>query len=308
MKMEKVLTIMMVVMLLAGCGSNPTEETVKETNTINSEVHQDTETVESSVEVKQEEVVASPEPVDVNSLIVEKTNEELNLKKYFLSYEDRTMDEQGEQVFYENLFELNPKSFKTTGNIDIYNINGIRVGYTLEDVVIETFGEYEGWYFFYIEGNKRFARVEAVKANSTTKEQAQAEESATKEETEKQEQSTVKTETPVQVPSEEVTDAPPVSEPVEVPIESDKYTPEEAIAVYRAGMEAGGIVWNPELKGVTSWGTGFIYLDKGYPELVASSNLESFAMGDSGGNPWTEYYFEVTGIDEEAVYLTEWHN
>ena len=308
MKMEKVLTIMMVVMLLAGCGSNPTEETVKETNTINSEVHQDTETVESSVEVKQEEVVASPEPVDVNSLIVEKTNEELNLKKYFLSYEDRTMDEQGEQVFYENLFELNPKSFKTTGNIDIYNINGIRVGYTLEDVVIETFGEYEGWYFFYIEGNKRFARVEAVKANSTTKEQAQAEESATKEETEKQEQSTVKTETPVQVPSEEVTDAPPVSEPVEVPIESDKYTPEEAIAVYRAGMEAGGIVWNPELKGVTSWGTGFIYLDKGYPELVASSNLESFAMGDSGGNPWTEYYFEVTGFDEEAVYITEWHN
>ena len=185
MKMERILTIIMVVMLLAGCGSNPTEETVKETSTINSEVHHDTETVESTVEVKQEEVVASPEPVDVNSLIVEKTNEELNLKKYFLSYEDRTMDEQGEQVFYENLFELNPKSFKTTGNIDIYNINGIRVGYTLEDVVIETFGEYEGWYFFYIEGNKRFARVEAVKANSTTKEQAQAEESATKEETDK---------------------------------------------------------------------------------------------------------------------------
>lgn len=95
---------------------------------------------------------------------------------------------------------------------------------------------------------------------------------------------------------------------VPAPIQSNKYTPEEAIAVYRSAMEAGGIAWNPALKGVTSWGTGWIYLEKGQPEWCASTDLESFAMGDSAGNPWTEYYLEVTSSDESAVYITAWHN
>ena len=88
--------------------------------------------------------------------------------------------------------------------------------------------------------------------------------------------------------------------------ESNKYTPEEAISVYRSLMEAGGITWDPSIKDVTSWGTGWIYLDKGYPEWCASTDLESFAMGDSGGRSWTKYYLEVTGSDEDAVYITEW--
>jgi len=29
-------------------------------------------------------------------------------------------------------------------------------------------------------------------------------------------------------------------------------------------------------------------------------------MGDSVGNPWTHFYLEVTGSDENAVYITEW--
>ncbi len=88
--------------------------------------------------------------------------------------------------------------------------------------------------------------------------------------------------------------------------ESDKYTPEEAIAVYRFLMEEGGIAWNPSLKDVTSWGTGFMYLDIGYPEWAASTDLESFAMGDSTENPWTHYYIEVTNSDNDAVYITMW--
>ena len=112
------------------------------------------------------------------------------------------------------------------------------------------------------------------------------------------------------VPAESA-EQPKAEEPViETPtvIESDKYTPEEAIAVYRSLVEAGGMTWNPDLKGVTSWGTGWICLDKGQPEWAASANLESFAMGDTVGNPCTEYYLEVTGSDENAVYITEWTN
>ena len=98
---------------------------------------------------------------------------------------------------------------------------------------------------------------------------------------------------------------PEPDEPVEAPA-SNKYTPDEAIAVFRAGMEAGGMSWNPEIKDVVSWGTGFLYLDKGYPEWAAETNLESAAIGGHGGNSWTEYYLEVTGSDEECVYYTIW--
>nr|WP_300816007.1 DUF5050 domain-containing protein [uncultured Acetatifactor sp.] len=115
---------------------------------------------------------------------------------------------------------------------------------------------------------------------------------------------------------------------VEEPTAGDRYTPEEAIAIYRSLMEAGGMTWNPSLKGNwdetiglypiedwylhmdnyngTSWGTGFIYLDKGMPEWAAGTDLESCAIGDGVGNPWTSYYIEVTGADAECVYIVMW--
>ena len=86
--------------------------------------------------------------------------------------------------------------------------------------------------------------------------------------------------------------------------DSGKYTPEEAIAVYRGLMEEGGMTWDPSIKDVTSWGTGWIYLEKGDAEEAAASDLESCAMGDSGGRSWTKYYLEVTGSDDNAVYTT----
>lgn len=57
-----------------------------------------------------------------------------------------------------------------------------------------------------------------------------------------------------------------------------------------------------------SWGTGFLYLDKGYPEWAGNSSVESFKMGDGDGIAWKSYYLEVTGYDENTVYLTAWHN
>ncbi len=249
------------------------------------------------------------EMADIDSLIVEKTDDELDLKQFFYSYEDRTMDKVGEQVFHTDWFEYLPEIFVTTGNVDLYNINGIRIGYTLKNVEIDPFGEYNGWYYFYLDNEKRFARVEDVSANSIVKEVIDY----TQEETNEHEESTVKTEKPNDsVPVEPpVVDNPNTSvepEPVEQPATSDKYTPEEAVAVYRSLMEAGGITWNPALKDVSSWGTGWIYLDKGQPEWAAETSLESYSIGGHGGNSWTQFYFEVTGSDEECVYVTEWHN
>ncbi len=112
----------------------------------------------------------------------------------------------------------------------------------------------------------------------------------------------------ITVPETHEADNLPAKESTQTDQISDKYTPEEAVAVYRSLMEAGGITWNPALKDVSSWGTGWIYLDKGQPEWCAETSLESYAMGDSVGNSWTQFYFEVTGSDENCVYVTEWHN
>lgn len=314
MKRKKLLAVVMIaVMMSGGCGNKNAEEAITDTNVVNSSVSEEEQIKENETEETQsftsvkEEILAKAETTDIDSLIVEKTDDELDLKQYLFSYEDRTMDKNtAEQLFYLDWFmddsASDAESFITTDKVDLYNINGIRVGYTLKDAWLETFGECNGWYFFYLDGNQRFARVEDVKANSITREQAKAEEEANK-----QEEPTVMRETPVEQP---VVETPPASEPIEQPVEtpaeSDRYTPEEAIAVYRSLMEAGGMVWSPEIKDVTSWGTGWIYLEKGQPEYTAESNLESAAIGGHGGNSWTKYYLEVTGFDDECVYITEW--
>lgn len=302
--------VMVAVMALGGCGSRTTKDVTANTSkTDRSEIMKE-ETAEDSATVKQDEVAVEPETKDINSLIVEKTDEELDLKQFLYSYEDRTMDKEGERVFDTDLFNAVPESFVTTDKVDIYNVNGIRVGYALENVELETFGEYNGWYYFYLDGNQRFSKAIDIKANCKTQEQVEIEAQEVEENVSSNtgntqdsvpaEKETV--ETPVEQPEVDV----PVTEPAEP--QTSKYTPEEAIAVYRSLIEAGGMTWNPSLKGETSWGTGWIYLDKGYAEEVAASNLASFAMGDGGGNPCTEYYLEVTGSDDEAVYITEWHN
>lgn len=308
MKRNPLLIIIMILaMLLAGgCGNKGTEikvDTHTESNLMESKkgsyLNSETGTVESSVEVKQEEVSIEPETIDVNSLITEKTNEELDLKKYQMSYEDRTMDNEGEKVFYLDLFEEEQDDsglLTATGNIDIYNINGIRVGYAIPKARFDIFGEYDGWYYFYLDGNRRFARVEDVDDNIKTNEQIA-------EEASKQEESNVNIEVPVESPP---VDVPPVNEPVEVPVETNTYTAEDAIADYRSIMEANGITWDPSIKEYASWGTGMLPLNKAEVEAGAYSSVESFAIGNHGGDSWTKYYMEVTGSDANYVYVTQY--
>ena len=88
--------------------------------------------------------------------------------------------------------------------------------------------------------------------------------------------------------------------------ETNIYTAEDAISDYRAIMEANGIAWDPSIKEFASWGTGMLPLNKAEVEEAASLAVESFAMGDSGGHPWTKYYLEVTGSDENYVYVTSY--
>jgi hypothetical protein len=310
MKRMKIWAIIMVaIMVLTACGNT------KEVNNI------DTETKESNIsedinsnkteavsEKTVESEIALEDTTDVNSMITERDDSELNLKSYHYSMEDRTVCDEGEDVFSSVMFdESNSTNYVTTGKVPIYAQNGIRIGYANEDVDIIVMGTYGDWCRFYLDKDMRYARLSDIEANAITMD----ERDAIVEEANKQAETSVKAETPVDITSVEPpvvdnTDTPVAPEPVEEPTTSDKYTPEEAMAVYRSLMEAGGITWNPALKDGGSWGTGFMYFDKGYPEWAASSSLESFAIGNHGGASWTEFYFEVTGSDEECVYYTMW--
>lgn len=193
-------------------------------------------------------------------------------------------------------WENNPIKYVTAKSINVYYTDTSLAGYTKENATILVALSNSEWNFCIFDKSGYLVKtedlVDAVLVDDREEEFVYGE--------------------PVKepVPAESAEQPKAEESVIETPtvVESNKYTPEEAIAVYRSLVEAGGMTWNPDLKGVTSWGTGWIYLDKGQPEWAASANLESFAMGDTVGNPCTEYYLEVTGSDENAVYITEWTN
>lgn len=309
---KRLLNIMLVLLLViscAGCGNQEAEET--------SEVTQSTEETvnDNSDEAGVAEEEAEISGTDAEPLAEEKEKTELSLKEYEYSFEDRNVDTSGPYVIPFEDFKECGETFYLTDSVDLYIDNGTCVGYTKPDIQIIAIMEYDDWYYIGYGSESKFVKKEDIKANgfAGTKEEYLAsvpkkDEVASADNTQSNASVTKPETTPAEVA------VPETSVPVEnVPAESDasssdKYTPEEAVAVYRSLMEAGGITWNPDLKGITSWGTGWIYLDKGQPEWTASANLESFAMGDTVGNPSTEFYFEVTGSDEDAVYITQWHN
>lgn len=306
MKRKRIYAILMVVVMVfaAGCGNtedaNKVETAMTESNT--------SETVENgnsdATDRKTVESESSAfESDDIDSKITEKDDSELDLKDYYYSMEDRTVCNSDENIFGSVIYNgTDFTGYVTTSKVPIYAKNGVKMGYVKEGVDIIILGEYGGWCQFDLDGENKYARLSDIEENSITMDERDA--IAMAEEANKQEQASAKTETPVEtVPSEQPVQVAPVETES---VESEKYTPDEAIAVFRAGMEAGGMSWNPEIKDVVSWGTGFLYLDKGYPEWAAETNLESAAIGGHGGNSWTEYYLEVTGSDEECVYYTIW--
>lgn len=309
--MKKNLLVVMIIMalVLAGCGKDTspaisnTEPSVKAKATI-AESLESTEKAEAN---KDEEIPDGE--IDGNK-------DALNLKEYEYVFEDRDIDKDGGiAIHYESFSPSDIVSYYLKESVDLYIDNGKCIGYTKPDVEISVISENEDWYLINVDGNDRYAKIDDVKAvgfPGSRKEYLDSQQETAKE----IESADIVTQTNETSQSVESDTESPVSETPKqdnvaeapAPVESNKYTPEEAIAVYRSLVEAGGMTWNPALKGVTSWGTGWIYLEKGQPEWCAATNLESFAMGDTTGNPCTEYYLEVTDSDENAVYITEWHD
>lgn len=301
MKKKLMAVLLILTMMLVGCG--------KEVETVNN-TGQSSEKVSSIIENMGDTDTETVERTeDEIKHALENNRDVLNLTEYENVFEDRNIDESGDLVILlGNFKDADVNRYYLTDSVDLYIDNGKCIGYTKPNVEVSVISEGDGWYLINVDGKDRYAKIDDIKAvgyaGSKSEYLASQKEDS---------QKTESMEAPVQsenVVSNSVSNEVAAESPTEqtpAPVESDKYTPDEAIAVYRSLMEAGGITWDPSLKGVTSWGTGWIYLDKGMPEWTASTDLESFAMGDSGGHSWTKYYLEVTGSDENAVYITAWH-
>ncbi len=307
MKKNSLVIIIIMAMVMVGCGKNSS------TTISNTESSVETENIISgSLENTKTEEVIEREDTPEGEINSEK--DALNLKEYENVFEDRDIDESGDiAIFLSNFKAAEVNTYYLTDSVDLYIDNGKCIGYTKPEVEISVISEDDEWYLINVDGNDRYAKIDDVESvgfpgskkdylNSQQENSGEIESAEVAVQAVETSQSASNnadlavSETSKQ---EAVPETPAVAE-------SDKYTPEEAIAVYRSLMEAGGMIWDPSLKNGGSWGTGWIYLDKGQPEWCASANLESAAMGDSVGNPWTHFYLEVTGSDENAVYITEW--
>lgn len=281
---KKILSIFLMIGLvfsLVACGSS-----VKETETASKEVVQK-DASEEDVEEATTSGNKYSEEKSKEEIVSEVKNEEeyTEQRDIFVVKQIDTGD--GTEVDLSKQETINGP-FVFTESIDIYSYFFTYAGYTKPDIEVHSVGKVGDWIFVpfaqsaFLVKAEDFEKVAVLKDNGN--EGAAVQEVAEISEV-------INEEYTVDEPAAKITTA---ETSVETKPSSNKYTPEEAIAVYRSAMEAGGIAWNPNLKGVTSWGTGWIYLEKGQPEWCASTDLESFAMGDSGGNPWTEYYDVVS--------------
>lgn len=293
---KKILSIFLMIGLVASlvaCGSND-----KETETTSAEVVQK----DASEEVVEEPATSGNKVSEENSKeeAVSEVKEETEYTEQRDIFVVKDIDiGDGTEIDLSKQETINGP-FVFTETIDIYSYFFTYAGYTKPDIEVHSVGKVGDWIFVpfaqsaFLVKAEDFDRVAVLKDNGN--EGAAVQEVAEISEVINEESAV--DESVAKVATAETT--------VEATVSSNKYTPDEAISVYRSLMEAGGITWDPSIKNVTSWGTGWIYLEKGQPEWCASTNLESAAMGDSAGRSWTKYYLEVTGSDENAVYVTEW--
>lgn len=293
--------MMVTAMFMTGCGNKVVTNTNEKDNAesvTTSNISNTNEATENS-----EDIVSDIPEKDIESSINEDL-EGLNLEEYKDSFEDRSIDTSGTPVIPFEKFESCEDVFYLADSVNLYIDNGSCIGYTKPNIEIIAVMKYEDWYYTDVSGKPRFVKASDVEAVGTKQEYLDS----TFDSVPTSETTPIAPPPVSNKPETQQTDSIPTDNSAEVTQTSDKYTPEEAIAVYRSLMEAGGITWDPSLKDVTSWGTGWLELDKGYAEWAAETNLESFAIGNHGGDSWTKYYLEVTGSDENAVYFTEWHN
>ena len=283
-----IILILIIAISIVGCGAS-TEVVALEPEMVEDNIEK-----EEVVEVNTEET--DNEGTEETEIVSTENYEDMGVFYGERHKEMKILIDTDDETVFKKCYE----EYKLTDSIDIYWPDGTIAGYTKPDIkaTIQSKAEEEGWYFLYLGDYSRLVKAEDFDKVATLVEYYDEEaevyvtvgEETPKEETinvAENETVKVENENPPIKQAETTTEEPTTATTA---TETEKYTPEEAIAVYRSIMEANGMVWNPSIKDYASWGTGFFYLDKEYVEWAANTNVESCKMGDTGGNPCTQYY------------------
>jgi hypothetical protein len=323
------LSLSMALSMLVGCGSSSSDTGIAESN--------DEET-QAMVETAIESTIETAEATNEETGSAKEAKEPSYIE-HDSYYEDENFDWSGNTVL--DTYQTTDIKFTSADNsayaiydsIDLYATNGNVMGYTKEDIWCFLTATADDWYCLTIDDRTFFVKASDFEGNNallnasnmgydgnyiipdrsstttssdttSTNSNTTSNEAATSKETNNTTSNTTTNETSTNVSNETTTTS-------EVETSSttsnDKYTPEEAVAAYRAIMESNGMTWDPSLPSDgASWGTGWIYLKNSSFEEQVQSALKGYAYGDGGGNPTTRYYFEVTGSDDNKVNVTVW--
>lgn len=287
--MKNFLSILLVcamsILLLIGCGSKENQTSLTaDIDTENFE-KDDAKTVEPDVA----EVLSDD---DKESVETEITYIEQN-DVYLLS----NACNDGIQIDLSS-FEFDSKQYTLMKSVNIYYTDETLAGYTKENASVYVISSNDEWSFcsfdtdgFLIKKNELMDAVliEEEKVDNLV-EQPEVQEPIHFD-------ATVKSDKKANVPNEAATEKSTV-------VESTKMTPDELFAIYRSRLEANGMIWDSSIKDTVSWGTGIISYD-GIDEQI-QNDLAGFAYGNGDGRPKTHYYMEMTGSDENYIYITCW--
>ena len=299
MKNRKLLTLIMILcvsMSMLGCGNT------KENDKINS-----TENTESiSKEVIETEQVESTE----NS---EPTYTEYDT--YFL--QDGV--EPSETTYDMNLLKPDGHTYTLTKSVNLYYTNEKLCGYTKENIDINVVTSNDDYCYVILDHKDGFllktkdveaASVEGIEVaednlsedknqESSTSGGKKQDTTGTKNESTNTNNNTSSNNTSNTTQEEQSANSEPEVEESDTTFNID-YTPEEALAYYRSQVEAQGMKWDPSIKDVVSWGTGFLPLSK--DELnddYIANEMAGYNYGSGDGTPFRTYYMEI--ISGEVV-------
>lgn len=282
-----VFMLMTLIAILVACGNNKEEQVMQDSS--------QTEILESEgVQSEIMEAEISKEKID-EAEKVEGEKEYVEQRDIFVCKDiDIGNGEEIDMNNKENI--LGPFIF--TESIDIYSYFLTYAGYTKPNIEIHSVGKVGDWIFVPFAQSSFLVKADDFDRVAVLKDEEEIPNN----------QSAISTQPVNENPDENEpsTDNSIVEKPIEeVPV-SNKYTPEEAVAVWSGILNENGMIYDPSIKEFASWGTGWIYLEKGMPEEAAQQDLLGYAYGDGVGNSATRYYYEITGYDEDMVYLTRW--
>jgi hypothetical protein len=327
------LSLSMALSMLVGCGSSSSDTGIAESNV---------EETQTMVETAIESTIETTEAANGETGSAKEAKEPSYIE-HDSYYEDENFDWSGNTVFttYDNDHDIkftsaNNSAYAIYDSIDLYATNGKVMGYTKENIWCFLTATADDWYCLTIDDNAFFVKASDFEGNNallngsnmdydgnyiipergstttssettSTNSNTTSNEVATSKETNNTTSNTTTNETSTNVSNETTTTSEVETSSTTSSASNDKYTPDEAVAIYRSILESNGMTWDPSLPSDgASWGTGWIYLKKGKPEEAAQMDLEGYAYGDGGGRSKTRYYIEVTSYDDNRIYITGW--